>query len=255
MIANYHSHTIRCNHAIGTGQEYVENAIGRGLKIFGFSDHAPQYFPSGYCTFMRMHTYELPEYCMDVRRLQKEYRDRIRIHLGLEAEYYPAHWAELLLRARDTGVEYMILGQHWLGNEIGEPGSTAPTTDENTLRRYCHQVCDAMETGKFTYIAHPDLLNYVGERNIYRHHVHDLCRAAKESGTPLEMNLLGIASGRHYPNEVFWEVAAEEGCSVILGMDAHAPRHILNTAPEETAHEIVRRFDLRLLDTVQLRPL
>lgn len=254
MVANYHTHTTRCNHAIGTPREYVDNAIRRGLKILGFSDHTPQYFPGDYYTLMRMRTYELPEYCMDVRKLRREYRDQIQILLGLEVEYYPAIWSELLHRMQDTGVEYLILGQHWIGNEQGEPGSAGATTEEQTLRRYCHQVLDALETGKITYIAHPDMLNYVGDPHIYRSHMRDLCRGAKQSGTPLEINLLGIASGRHYPNERFWEIAAEEGCQCILGIDAHSPAHILNPQPEEKALEIVRRYGLELLETVDLRP-
>ena len=31
MIANYHTHTPRCNHAVGTEEEYVQAAIQRGL--------------------------------------------------------------------------------------------------------------------------------------------------------------------------------------------------------------------------------
>ena len=37
MIANYHTHTPRCNHAVGSEVEYVENALAQGLKILGFS--------------------------------------------------------------------------------------------------------------------------------------------------------------------------------------------------------------------------
>lgn len=253
MIANYHSHTVRCNHATGTMVEFVEAAMERGMKIFGFSDHTPQYFPGDYYTFMRMKPYELPEYCMDVHKLQKQYRDRIRLHLGLEVEYYPAYWNQLIPRLQDAGIEYIILGQHWLGNEINEPGSAGVTGDEGILRRYCHQVCEAMETGKFTYIAHPDYINYVGDAKIYQHHIRDLCRTAKQSGTPLEMNFLGIAYERHYPNPLFWEVAAEEGCAVVFGVDAHSPAQILNAQPEEKALEIVDRFGLNLLETVEFR--
>ena len=83
----------------------------------------------------------------------------------------------------------------------------------------------------------------------------ELVRAAKESGTPLELNLLGMAARRHYPNEVFFEVAAEEGCPVILGMDAHAPQHVLKTELEEKAMEMVHRLGLNLLETVPLRSL
>lgn len=253
MIANYHAHTTRCNHATGTMQEFVESGIRRGLKIFGFSDHTPHYFPGDYYTFMRMRPHELPEYCMDVRRLQRQYQDRIRIHAGLEVEYYPALWNQLLSRAQDLGIEYLILGQHWLGNEMGEPAVSAATTDEQFLRRYCRQVCEAMETGKFTYFAHPDYINFVGDPGIYRHHMRDVVRTAKQTGTPMEINFLGLAFGRHYPNEKLLEVVADEGCPVIFGIDAHAPKHIDNLEPEEKALELVQRFDLQLLETVPLR--
>ena len=253
MIANYHTHTYRCNHAYGTEREYVEAAIGRGLRIFGFSDHTPQYFPGEYYTHMRMWPYQLIDYCATVRQLQREYRDQIQIPLGLEAEYYPAIWGNLLPRLQDSGIEYLILGQHWLGNEQGEPGSAAATDDENLLRRYCHQVMDALETGKFTYIAHPDLLNFTGTRETYRKHMRDLCRAAQQSGTPLEINLLGLAYGKHYPSERFFEIAAEEGCPVILGLDAHAPSHVLKTEPEQKALEMAQRLGLKLVETVELR--
>ena len=41
MLANYHTHTARCHHASGSEREYIEAAIAGGMKILGFSDHAP----------------------------------------------------------------------------------------------------------------------------------------------------------------------------------------------------------------------
>lgn len=253
MIANYHAHTIRCNHATGTEAEYVEAAIKRGLKIFGFSDHSPQFFPGDYYTFMRMRPQQLDDYCETIRTLQTQYRERIEIPLGLEVEYYPALWGELISKLQDAGIEYLILGQHWLGNEIGEPGSASTCTDEATLSRYCRQVIAAMETRKFTYVAHPDLMNFIGNPKVYRPHIREFCRAAREMAIPLEINLLGMANNRHYPNEQFWEVAAEEGCKAVLGIDAHAPAHILNTEPEQNARKLVQRLGLELLETVKLK--
>jgi len=69
VIANYHTHTPRCRHACGTETEYVENALKRGLKIFGFSDHTPQYFPGDYYSFMPMYPEEQDGYCDTVRKL------------------------------------------------------------------------------------------------------------------------------------------------------------------------------------------
>ena len=255
MIANYHSHTFRCCHAYGTEKEYVERAIDRGLNIFGFSDHTPQYFPGEYYSFMRMYPQELDAYCDTVRALRKEYAGRLQIHLGVEAEFYPATWKEMTARLQDAGVEYMIMGQHWLGNEQNEHGSGGATADEALLKRYCHQVMEGLDTGKFTYLAHPDLFNFVGDRSIYRRHMGALCRFVRQADIPLEINLLGIRSHRHYPNREFFALAAEEGCKVIFGMDAHAPEHIVERESEAAALEMVRHFDLQLLETVELKPL
>ena len=105
MIANYHTHTPRCRHANGTEESYVQTAIQGGLKILGFSDHTPYCFPEGYYTHMRMYPHQLPEYCDTVRALQKKYADQLQIHLGLEVEYYPAFFPDLLPRLRDQGIE------------------------------------------------------------------------------------------------------------------------------------------------------
>ena len=80
-----------------------------------------------------------------------------------------------------------------------------------------------------------------------------LCQAAKSCGMPLEINLLGMMEGRNYPDERFWEQAAVEGCQVILGRDAHAPKHILDLKTEERCMDLVRKYHLDLLTTVPLQ--
>ena len=255
MIANYHTHTPRCRHAQGSEETYIHLAIQRGLEIFGFSDHTPQYFPGDYYSFMRMYPEELADYCQTVRALRKSYAGKIQIPLGVEAEYYPATWKEMLSRLQDAGVEYMIMGQHWLHNEQHAHGSGGATADEALLKQYCHQVMEGLDTGKFSYLAHPDLFNFVGDRSVYRHHMRQLCRFTRQAEIPLEINLLGLVSGRHYPSREFFALAAEEGCSVILGLDVHDPSHITNLQPEQDALEMVHHFGLRLLDTVELKPL
>ena len=253
MIANYHSHTVACRHASGTVEEYVQSAIERGLKIFGFSDHAPQWFPGDYYSRMRMFPDQLQDYCDKVRKVQTDYAGQLEIPLGLEAEYYPALFPTLLQQAKDAGIGYLLLGQHWCGNEEGESYNGHPTADVALLTRYCDQVIDAMHTGLFSYLAHPDLLNFVGERAAYREQMRRICQAAKQTDTPLEINLLGIRVGRHYPNKAFWELAAEENCPVVFGIDAHSPEEILDTDAEDTALKMIKQLGLTLLDTIPLR--
>ena len=140
MIANYHAHTWRCHHASGTEREYVEAAIRGGLKILGFSDHTPQIYPDGYVNHTKMLPDQLEDYVNVILALKKEYEKDIEIHLGLEVEYYPAYFDKLLALTAQYPIEYYILGQHNLGNEIGDVMVFAPFSSDETLQRYCDQV-------------------------------------------------------------------------------------------------------------------
>lgn len=250
MIANYHTHTARCKHAVGMEEDYVRAAIDSGLQILGFSDHAPYPFRS----HIRMAPKERDEHIAVVMALKQQYADRLKIHLGFEAECYMDSFPEFVRQLRDTPVEYLILGQHWLGPDDERYNGT-PTETEEDLCQYCNQVIDGIYTGAFTYIAHPDLVHYVGEEHIFRTHMRRLCKAAKQCDIPLEINLLGIQGKRHYPRRSFWELAGEEGCKVILGVDAHDPAALGDAESKKQALALVQSYDLELIETVPLRKL
>ena len=253
MIANYHTHTTRCNHAVGSEVEYVENALAMGLKVLGFSDHTPYIFPGSYYSHFRMKLHQLEDYVETVLALRKEYAGRIEIPLGLELEFYPKLLPQLLPVLRDFPIDYLLMGQHFIGNEIDEPYSGWPTEDPRVLERYVDQVIEGMHSGLFSYVAHPDLLHFLGDDRTYRRQMRRLCQAAKACGMVLEVNLLGMHEGRIYPNPSFWEEAATEGNRVILGRDAHSPAHILDVKTEEKCLELVRKYGLDLVETVPLR--
>ncbi|MBR6595397.1 MAG: histidinol-phosphatase [Oscillospiraceae bacterium] len=253
MKANYHTHTWRCRHAVGTERQYVENALKAGLEILGFADHAPYIFPDGYYSTFRMRLDQLSDYVDTVLRLREEYGGEIRIPLGLEIEYYPKHLPELLPILRDYPMDYLILGQHFVNNEYDAPYNGVGSRDEELLRQYVRQTCDAMNTGLFTYFAHPDLIHFQGSERLYRQHMRDICREAKSCSVPLEFNLLGLSDKKHYPNPIFWEMVAEEGCEVILGRDAHAPEALLDEKTEKKAMEILFELAIKPMEKTVLR--
>lgn len=253
VIANYHTHTWRCNHATGTEEGYVRAAIQAGMKILGFSDHTPYLFPEGYYSNFRMKPELLPDYARTILELREKYADQIEIHLGVECEYYPKHFQDVLNLLREHQVEYLILGQHFTGNEYDSNYGGRPTTREEELKRYCRQSMEAMNTGLFTYFAHPDLYHFLGSGRFYRQQMRDLCREANSCGVPLELNLLGIREDKWYPNPLFWEVAGEENCTVILGCDAHAESALDNPAASAKAEKLIRAYGLKVIDTVELR--
>jgi len=254
MIANLHTHTPRCNHAWGTEGEYVERALEAGLQTLGFSDHTPYIFPGSYYSHFRMRPELLEDYVSAVLSVREQYKGKIQIPLGLELEYYPEHLPQLLPLLKDQPLDYLLLGQHFVGNEIGDHYSGRPTADKRHLQRYCDQTIVAMHSGLFTYFAHPDLLNYVGDdERFYRQQMRRICAEAKQCGIPLEINLLGMLEGKHYPVDRFWQVAAEENCDVILGRDAHRPEQLLLQEYETKGRQLAARYGLNLLETVPLR--
>lgn len=253
MLENFHTHTVRCRHAVGTEEEYVLQAIARGLTTLGFSDHTPFLFPGDYYTHMRMYPNQLEDYVRTVLSLKEIYAPQIDIRLGLEVEYYPDRMDDLLTMLAPYDIEYMILGQHWVGNEQNEPYAGRPTEDASLLERYINQVIAGLDTGLFSYLAHPDLMPFTGSEDTYRHLMTKLCQAAKVRNIPLEINLLGLRSQRFYPNDVFWEIAGETGCSVVIGSDAHAPQDVADVRSERLALKMADKFHLNLLEKVPIR--
>lgn len=253
MIANYHTHTWRCKHAVGLERDYIENAIKGGMRILGFSDHTPMPYEGGYVSAVKMDVDQLEDYVDTVLQLKKEYKKDIEIHLGLEVEYYPRYFEKLLNITGQYPIEYFLLAQHYLGNEIDDVFSGEPTKDPQRLQRYCAQAKEALNTGYFSCFAHPDFLNFTGENEMYAKYIRDLCIHAKALEIPLEINFLGIWEKRHYPNVKFWKIAGEVGNTVIFGADAHQPEKVWNPEALDVAEKMVAEHRLKLADTMTLR--
>ncbi len=254
MICNYHTHTYRCRHAEGTEREYIERAIAGGIKKMGFSDHIPFAFPDGHESDYRVRVAEAEEYVATVRALKKEYAADIELHVGFESEYYPKYFDEMYENAVKWGAEYLLLGQHFTRSEWPDgfySGWLCANPDE--LRIYCDEVIEAVGRGVFTYIAHPDIFNFVGDSAVYDAEYRRLCKAAKSAGVPLEINLLGVRGSRHYPNEKFWRIAGECGCTAVLGFDAHTAPDAYDAESIPKALALAARCGVEVVDDFELK--
>lgn len=251
---NYHTHTLRCRHAKGTEREFIEAAVAAGMKTLGFSDHAPQLFPGDYDSDFRMLPEETEDYVNTLLSLREEYKGQIDIKIGYEAEYYPDIFDAFLRHIRQYPCDYLILGQHFLDNETTRRYSGRKTDDVRYLTDYVDQVCAAIRTGRFTYVAHPELQNFTGDRTVYRREYGRLIRCAMEEGIPLEINLLGLAGGRHYPCPDFWCLAGEMGADAVIGCDAHEPMALRLEEIFAKAAAMAKQYGLRLVEPTLRAP-
>lgn len=254
MKMNLHTHTYRCGHATGTEREYIEQALANGVTHMGFSDHMPFAFPDGYESDFRIPMAQAREYAETISALKEEYRGKITLYMGFEMEYYPLYFREMLALANQLGAEYLLLGQHYIHNEHTEQGRRmARVTDrEEDLTVYADTLIEAMEAGVFTYIAHPDLICFQGDPIQYECRMRRVCRAAVRTGTPLEINCLGIRDHRNYPNPAFWKIAGEEGCQTVIGFDAHSPAKAYDQESLAVAEQMIRQYNLSYVATPPL---
>jgi len=251
MLANYHTHTSRCNHARGSDREYVENAIKHGMKVLGFSDHCPWVFPDEYVSGTRMLPSQIDDYFKSLTDLKSEYKDDIKIYIGFESEYIPCLIEEQNKLFSDYPVDYMILGQHFNEREPFSNYTGIATKDENELCKYVDLIIEGMETGKYKYVAHPDLMNYIGDPDIYEKHYTRLCRYLKEKNIPVEINLLGLRQNRHYPSCRFFSIAEKIGNTAIIGCDAHSPEVLSDSLQIEKCIKFAEKFNLPLVDFLE----
>ena len=255
MLSNYHTHTVRCNHAIGLEEEYIKRAISAGMTDLGFADHIPYLFPNEtHVDGAKMDMSLAEDYFSTLLDLREKYFDKIKIHIGFEAEYYESCFDKTLNKLMEYPLDYLILGQHRVG-DYRSPIVFKPTQNEQDLKSYVDTVIKAINTDKFSCIAHPDVINYTGDEEIYVKHMRRLCAAALEFNVPLEINMLGAATNRHYPNERFFKLVAETGNKVIIGCDAHSPDMIINTTGFERCREILNKYGITPLNYLVLKKL
>lgn len=261
VLANYHTHTPLCLHAYGSEEDYVRTAIAAGYTVLGFADHAPWPYRGGYESDCRMHKTELVEYAERIDRLKRRYGGRIRLHVGLEAEYFPDYLDWLKEQSAALEIEYWILGSHFDGDDgLGMYFGACTRPDE--LQRYVRRTVRGMESGLYRYLAHPDLC--LNKYPVFDAAAEKACRAICEAAAgldlPLEYNLLGAerqqdpafhnGSRLGYCTPMFWQIAAEYPVKAIVGCDAHQPDRLDQVPKLRAAQEMLRGMGITVLETL-----
>ncbi|MCR5420706.1 MAG: histidinol-phosphatase [Lachnospiraceae bacterium] len=256
MLANYHTHTVRCKHAVGTEREYIEHAISQGFRILGFSDHVPQPYPNDFTSNIRMSMGQLPEYIEVLLQLREEYKDKIQLLIGFEVEYSIKYFNKLMNILQDYPIDYIIQGQHNVPDEIDGFYAGSKTGDEKILKSYVDYTIEGMKTGMFSYLAHPDLINYTGDDLTFQKHMQHLIAASIDLNIPLEINMYGFLDKRNYPCNRFFKLASEMGADFIIGCDAHKPDVVRQPENLEGFTDFLKSNNIKYGDnTVKLIPI
>lgn len=256
MKTNYHTHTFRCKHAKGSDEEYVLSAIKGGYDILGFSDHTPWPFSPEYKSGIRMVVEQLKEYVESIRYLREKYKKNIKIKIGLECEYYHSYIPWLKEMVKKENIDYLIFGNHYYKTEEKYPYFGYHTLDKEMLQLYMESSIEGMESGLFSYFAHPDL--FMRSYPVFDEYCEKIsraiCKKASRLNIPLEYNFSCIPENKRrnvtgFPHPAFWKIAMEEKCNAIIGVDAHNNLDLESDILYDSSRKTLSELGIRVIES------
>ena len=256
---NYHTHTSRCNHAIGSDKEYIEAAIKAKYKGIGFTDHIM--LPGINNSRIRGDFALKDEYISTFRTLQQQYADKIDIYLGFECEWddkFEKYYCELL---ESKQVDYLIFGNHGVYFKNGEHFLKFSSSSKY-LQRYLKYALKAIRSGLFKVMAHPDLFMSGIKWDKKTEMVSKtICKEAKKYNVALEINCGCLINETkrdicnenryRYPYSEFWKIAKKTGNTIVIGVDAHAPSALLSEN-KNLAIEFAKKLNIKVTEKLDI---
>lgn len=232
MVPDYHVHTPFCKHAQGDLAAYVDRACHLGMKEMAFTDHAPA--PDGYDPTNRMDITTFQNYLVAIRSAA-EARPKLRILLGIEADYYPGCDRFLASWLTDQPFDFVIGSVHYLG-EWGFDNAAYRTVWETVdvtaaWAQYFRQVAAMARLGLYDVIGHLDLPKKFG----FRPPPKDLLEmagpaldAVAAAQMAVEVNTSGLRRpcAEVYPSLDLLRMCRDREIPICFGSDAHQPEEV-----------------------------
>ncbi|MCD0461556.1 histidinol-phosphatase HisJ family protein [Roseiconus lacunae] len=228
MLFESHSHTPLCKHATGDPVEYAAVAESRGLSGLHVTCHNPM--PDGFSSNVRMGLDEFDEYVDLVAKATDEFRGRVDVCLGLEADYFEGYEAFLEKQLGSADFHFVLGSVH---PQIAEWRKKYWEDDLTEVQRtYFNLLAKTAETGMFDSVSHPDLIkNFTKEAwdtSVALEFIRPALDRIAATGVAMELNTSGVLKRISEMNP-FPDMLREmnlRGIPVTLGADAHVPERV-----------------------------
>ena len=274
---NLHAHSI---YSDGKSQprEIVEEAVRQGLTTLGFSEHSPLPFDNNFS----VKEANMPKYVAEIAQLKAEFKDKIDIYCGLEADYLTGVSEPFAVTKEKFHLDYLIGGVHLVIDPALRPfdelRAQGPLADDiwfidgpkwevydeglrkffdgdihRAVRRFFDQSNEMIENEQFDIIAHFDKIKmhnrdryFHEDEPWYRKHALETLDLIRETGLVMEINTRGIYKKRYngfYPSPWLMEEACKMHIPAIISADAHHFSEI--TLEFDAAEEALKKAGYR----------
>jgi len=240
---NFHTHSTWCD-GKDSPRAMIQVAVEKGFETIGFSSHAmlPQDDVDWVLT-----PEKAPRYAREIRLLAEEFKDKIRVLCGVEADYIsggatPSHAAYAAIHP-----DYIIGSVHFVKAPDGALVEVDNTPQALMDGIFGHFGGDAVAYVKayfaaqremvsrfdFEIVGHPDLVRKFNAKNPYfdekadwyREELEKTAEAIAASGKLVEVNTGAISRGwmnDAYPSSAFRKLLRDHGVRFVLSSDAHS---------------------------------
>jgi histidinol-phosphatase (PHP family) len=237
---SYHTHS-----AVSDGKlsprELIECAISKGFKTLAITDHYPR--PPGIVSSTWSKGFYTDENYAEMKSLQKEYVDRIKVLVGVEFEWFSGKedWLFGEVNRRDYDVKIVAIhqifaeGKYYTINYSDEIFEEVLSVLGGDIKRvvaiYYETLRKAVRSGWFDIVGHFDLIKarnadskyFSGDEDWYKEEVIKTLDVIKEVGIKMEVNLQGLIRPckEQWPSKWIIDEAKSRGIEFVVGTDAH----------------------------------
>ena len=235
ILADYHTHT-KYSHGKGTIEENVLEAISKGIKIIGISDHGYKHLAYG---IKLNDIYKMRE---EIDKLNEKYSN-IEILLGMECNILDSYGNIDINDKIIENCDYIMAGYHFASTPTSLKSmlnhcNNYMTKNEMAKDYNTNAIINAMKNNDIFIITHP------GDKgDVY---IEEIAKVAKNTDTRLEIN-----SSHGFLNSNQLVKIKGIGNKFIIGSDAHVPHNVGNF---DLAMKIIKEagVDLSLIENIKI---
>lgn len=239
ITADLHTHT---HHAHGqdTPAAMFAAAQGKGITLYGFTEHSPRPQAYTYTHEYRDHlTRHFPIYVAEVRALQEQHPGQVL--LGMEMDWMEKERAFIETAIAAFDFDYLIGSVHFI-NTWGYDDDPADwkslTASDHHIRytEYFQTLRRMAESSLFNIAAHVDLIKIFSvdafrawlRTDDHRDGVRDALVALRDAGMAMEVSSAGLRKPCQeiYPGPEIMGMAADIGVPIAFASDAHNVRDV-----------------------------
>ena len=235
ILADYHTHT-KYSHGKGTIEENVLEAISKGIKTIGISDHGYKHLSYG---IKLNDIYKMRE---EIDKLNDKYSN-IEILLGMECNILDGYGNIDIHDKIIENCDYIMAGYHFASTPTSLRSmlnhcNNYMIKNEKSKEYNTNALINAMKNNDIFIITHP------GDKgDVY---IEEVAKVAKITNTRLEIN---SSHGFLNTNQLMKIKNIEN--KFVIGSDAHIPENVGNF---DLAMKIIKEanLDLSLIENIKI---